>query len=105
MADIALISHLLYSVGLDSCFNKIKEPNMHTTPPETKHYQVVEVEAPVKYRKNSWYLGSRDGLVTKVKCLRGGLATNKDEPPVFLPPSASMAFELKLFDWLMDIPA
>lgn len=70
----------------------------------TKIFRLVEKKTPTTFHKDMWYISSRDGRVEKVKCVRGGRADAKAEPPVFLPSGAHMAFEIKQFDWLLADP-
>lgn len=71
----------------------------------TKHYTCSEVEGPITYAKNKWYIGYRAGIgINHVKCIKGGASDDLRDAPIFKPEGASMAFELKLFDWIMDLP-
>lgn len=78
---------------------------MTDTLPPTKVFELAEKKTATTFIHNKWYIGSRDGNVSKVRCVRGGSSDDNVEPPVFLLTGSTFAFEFKLFDWLLADPA
>jgi hypothetical protein len=67
-------------------------------------FKAVEVTGPVIYYKNKQYIGSRHGQISKITCIKGGKSTNTLNPPIFFIAGATFAFEVKVFDWIMEPP-